>query len=167
MMKLITGIVGGVVAGNIALAQPTAVAAAKPAGEMCARDSECESGACARPSASKGEVLQCCSGDKHLYAGYYYCKGMLDGSTCWSDAMCGSRSYCAGNKSGFGRGVCTAYALLNPGDSCTTDKECPYACKSSKYSNNGFVCCTSSGTMSQETCAANAGCAFHTVCKEK
>jgi hypothetical protein len=56
-----------------------------------------------------------------LYGGYYYCRGMLDGSVCWSDAMCRS-GYCRGNNGGTTKGICTSRlpntALCSDNDQC-------------------------------------------------
>jgi len=76
-------------------------------GHECSKDSQCADGACARATADKGAKTVCCpSGERDLFGGYWYCKGMKSGSTCWSDAMCSSGD-CEGNWGGLRRGKCT------------------------------------------------------------
>ncbi len=79
----------------------------RKAGSSCEYDGDCLNGACARPTAADNAPLQCCpSGKSGMYGGYYYCLGMPDGSTCWSDAECKSGT-CKGNWYGLQRGTCT------------------------------------------------------------
>ena len=76
-------------------------------GGPCEEDGDCGNEACARESAADGTSKTCCkSGKTHHYAGYDYCMEMPNGTTCWSDAMCASKS-CKGNAWGIQRGTCS------------------------------------------------------------
>lgn len=78
-----------------------------PAGATCESNSNCANGACGRGTAADGAVKICCpSGQFGHFAGYDYCYEMLNGSVCWSDAMCASH-YCKGNAYGLKKGRCT------------------------------------------------------------
>jgi len=78
----------------------------KAAGESCESNYECANQACGRPTAAEGAEIVCCpSGTTTTYAGYDYCKGMTQGATCWSDAMCQS-GFCKGNGWGIQKGTC-------------------------------------------------------------
>lgn len=56
-----------------------------------------------------------------LYAEYSYCRLMVDGSVCWSDAMCAS-NYCRGNEGGLKKGVCTKRKENN--EMCAENGQC-------------------------------------------
>lgn len=75
-------------------------------GESCSIDADCKNNACARETAADNAPKTCCSSGKNSrYAGYDYCSEMPNGSTCWSDAMCASKT-CKGNLSGLRKGTC-------------------------------------------------------------
>ena len=75
-------------------------------GQSCNIDANCKNKNCGRESAKSGAPKICCnSGKSGKWAGFDYCYGMKNGTTCWSDAMCASGN-CKGNLYGLRRGIC-------------------------------------------------------------
>jgi hypothetical protein len=72
------------------------------AGEPCPdrEDEDCANGRCGRSSFPSGDYV-CCSSNEHIFTHFpsaYYCTGQGDGSACFKDEMCASRT-CSGLES--------------------------------------------------------------------
>lgn len=117
-----------------------------PVGATCDSNSQCNNKACGRETAAEHAIKVCCpSGDFSTYAGFDYCTQMPNGSVCWSDAMCASL-YCAGNASGFQRGVCTTNKLTS--QNCFSSSECNNGACGLQTAADGapLICCPSGET---------------------
>lgn len=119
----------------------------KVEGATCKCNGECQSNACGRFKAGT-DSLQCCKKGvaTRMYAGYYYCYGMADGTPCWSDEMCTS-GYCKGNLGGLQKGICTAKlpngVWGNPNISkCGSNSDCQNgSCARLQAGTDALNCC--------------------------
>ena len=128
------------------VATSDAIVTKLPVGFRCRKDGECQNGACGRRTAADNASLVCCaSGQNTLFGGFDYCKGMPDGSVCWSDAMCAT-GYCRGNNGGTRKGVC---GKLNNKVRCGKSADCKSGACGRASAQNGTqtVCCSSGRNM--------------------
>ena len=146
---------GGICQGNAGGTKKGVCMSPQPINAKCDANNECQNSICARTTAADGATKACCpSGKSGLYAGYYYCSDMPDGSTCWSDEQCKGK-ICQGNAGGIKKGICMSPQPINA--KCDVNNECRNnACARATAADGATKVCCPSGKSALY--AGNAYC---------